>query len=254
MATLEFSDTVLRMVEGYIKEHIYTAIPAKILDVSNLSSNQTIDIQPQIIETFRDDRNIELPPILDVPIIFCGGGGGLLSFPVQAGDTVLAVFSMKSIDEWMESRATDSVLMPSDKRTYNINDAIAIAGLYSKNTNLNPNSTDVELKFNGMSIRLGADNNIYIDNSSADININATGNVNLTAQGNLVASASGQVNITAPTINLNGNVNISGNLDVGGSTTITGDIEANEVTATITDNKLSTHEHPALNAPPTPGT
>jgi hypothetical protein len=181
------------------------------------------------------------------------GGGGLLSFPIKVGDTVLAVFSQKSIEEWLDSRADNISYTPSDKRTYSLNDAIAIPGLYTKVTNLNPNATDVELKFSGMSIRLGVDGNLYVD-SDSQINIVSGGNTTINVTGNLEAEATGQVDITSPTINLNGNVSISGDLSVTGSGSVTGDLEGNEVTATNEDVKLSTHEHPALNAPPTPGT
>lgn len=247
MASLEFSDVVKRIVEQHLHDHVYTSMPAKVISVDNFSSNQTVDIQPQIVDTFKDNKNVELPPILDVPVAFPSAGGGILSFPIKVGDTVLAVFSQKSIEEWLDSRADNTSYTPSDKRSYSLNDAIAIPGLYTKVTNLNPNATDVELKFNNMSIRLGADGNLYVD-SDSQINIVSGGNTTIGVTGNLEATASGNIDLTAPTVNLNGNVNVSGDL------VVTGDASANEVTATVTNNSLSSHTHPSNGSPPTPGT
>lgn len=231
MATLELSDYVKRQVEEYVREHVYTSIPARVINVSSFSSQQTVDIQPQIIDTFKDDRNIELPPILDVPVVFPSAGGGILSFPIKTGDIILAVFSMKSIDEWMNGRGSDKTFTPSDKRSYNINDAIAIPGLHTKNTNLSPSSTDVELKFSDSSISIDPQGNISIV-SNNDVDITTTGNLTATVNG-------GQADVTASTINLNGNVNISGNLDVTGSTSLSSTVTSNGV------NISDTHIHPA---------
>lgn len=231
MANMEFSDVVRRIVEQYVHEHIYTAMPAKVVNVENLETEQTIDIQPNIVDVFRDHKNIQLPPVLDVPVVFPSAGGGMLSFPIKEGDVVLAVFSQKSIDEWVNSNDDFKYYTPSDMRSYDLNDAIAIPGLYTKKTNLNPNPNDVELKFGDSKITLKSDGNIEINTPN-----------------DLVANVGGNVDITAPTINLKGNVSIDGDLSV------TGDAEANDVTATSTNNTLSGHEHPGSNAPPTPGT
>lgn len=212
MATAEFSDVVLRIVEQYVEEHVYTSIPCKVLSVDNFQSDQTIDIQPQIINTFKDSRNIELPPILDVPVIFPSAGGGILSFPISVGDTVLAVFSMKSIEDWMDSREEDRVFTPSDKRTYSINDAIAIAGLYSRQTNLNPNPTDVELKFKGSSVKIQEDGVIVLENSSGSVTIesdsvelsNGSETVTLTSSGDFEHSSGAKITSDGDFVDFNG--------------------------------------------------
>lgn len=231
MANLELSDVIQRTVEQWVLEHVYTSMPAKVISVSNYSSNQTVDIQPQIVDAYRDGRDVELPAILDVPVIMPSAGGGLLSFPIAVGDTVTAVFSRKSIDEWMNSRADRVSYIPSDRRSYHLNDAIVIPGLYTKNTNLSPNATDVELKFANSRITLKVNGDIEVDTPN-----------------NLTATAGGQADITAPTININGNCNISGNL------VVTGSVSGNVVTDTATNNVLSTHTHPSNGSPPTPGT
>lgn len=154
MANLEFPDIIRRIVEQYVHEHIYTAMPAKVISVENLEDEQTIDIQPNIVDVFRDHRNVELPPVLDVPVVFPSAGGGILSFPIKVGDTVLAVFSQKSIDEWVNSNDDFKYYTPADMRSYDLNDAIAIPGLYTKKTNLHPNPNDVELKYGDSKIIL----------------------------------------------------------------------------------------------------
>ncbi len=215
---MEFSDVVLRIVKEFTKNHMNTSIPAKVINIDNFSEQQTVDVLPIINNTFDDGTVLEIPPILDVPVVFPSAGGGLLSFPVAVDDTVLLIFSKRSIDDWMASRKSDrGTFTPTDKRYYSLNDAIAIPGLYTKNTHLKPNATDVELKFAGSSIKLQADGDVIVSAAKdgivtavgnatvdcVDATITATGKISLNATGDIDISAGGNVNITGTAINLN---------------------------------------------------
>lgn len=178
MANQEFSDVVLRLVSSFARDHINTSMPAKVTNVRDLDRNQVIDVLPLINNSFDDGTDLEYPPIYDVPVIFPSAGGGLLSFPIKVDDTVLLVFSQKSLAEWMESRSFGNTgFTPADKRRYAINDAIAFPGLYTKNTHLNPNNTDVELKFKKMSFKLENSNNITLTNDTHSMTLADNGAV-----------------------------------------------------------------------------
>src|SRR5206468_2774529 len=43
---------------------------------------------------------VTLPPLLDVPVIFPGGGGVTMTFPVKAGDEGLVLLASRCIDAW----------------------------------------------------------------------------------------------------------------------------------------------------------
>ena len=245
MANKEFSDVVLRLVSGFAKDHINTSMPAKVISVSNLGSDQTVDVLPLVNDSFDDGTNVEFPPILDVPLIFPSAGGGVLSFPIAVGDTILLIFSQKSLDEWMESRSFGNIgFTPSDKRRYALNDAIAIPGLYTKHTHLKPNTTDVELKFKGLNLKLTASGNIELNNgpasssavlaSSGDVTLSNGGGSITLANSGLITLANGGGSIV---LNVDGSVSF-GN---GASITAAGDM------VTATGKSMSNHTHPQGN-------
>jgi hypothetical protein len=197
---MEFSDVVKRIVSEYASQHMNTSVPARVISVENFAKDQTVDVLPIINDTFADGTVLELPPILDVPVQFPSAGGGLLSFPVVVNDIVLLVFSKKSIDEWMASRDTDlGTFTPTDKRTYHLNDAIAIPGIYARKTNLSPNPTDVEMKFKGMSFKLEATGDMSLTNgpASSSVVLASSGDVTLTNSGGSATLAnSGAITLT----------------------------------------------------------
>ena len=107
-----------------------------------------------------DGQINECATIFNVPVINPSAGGGLLSFPIQIGDTVLLEFSMRNIEEWLEGDGDP--VTESTMRCHDMSDAIAIVGLYTKNSHLSPDPKDVVLKFKDNSIRLKDDGNIEI--------------------------------------------------------------------------------------------
>ncbi len=210
MAAMEFSDVVLRMIMQFTNQHINTAIPAKVLAVNKFTSKQIVDVQPLIDETYEGGGSVELPAILDVPVVFPSAGGGIISFPIKVGDTVLLVFSKKSIDEWMQTTIDNKrSITPSDKRNFSINDAVVFPGLYTQKTNLSPNAVDVEIKFNGLSIKL--------EKSSKDVTIaNPTHSLKLKNNGDVLHSSGAKITaagdfVTAAGVSLDSHVHAQGN-------------------------------------------
>jgi hypothetical protein len=220
MSNREFSDVVLRLVSGFARDHINTSMPAKVVSVDNFDRDQTVDVLPLINDSFNDGTNVEFPPIFDVPLILPSAGGGLLSFPVAVGDTVLLIFSQKSLDEWMESRSFGNVgFTPSDKRRYALNDAIAISGMYTKHTHLTPNPNDVELKFNGLHVVLEKAGDITLSNPTHSLKLKASGEVLHSSGAKLTAAGDF---VTASGISLDNHVHPQGNDSAGNSQVNTG--------------------------------
>lgn len=69
-----------------------------------------------------------LPLLVDVPVVFPAGGGCTLTFPVEAGDECLVVFSDRCIDFWWQS---GGVQEPVDERMHDLSDAFALVGARS---------------------------------------------------------------------------------------------------------------------------
>jgi hypothetical protein len=157
--------------QTYVKAHIkdmksqlYTTLPAKVVETDKFESEQCITVQLCIDTLDSDGVSLIGPTIYNVPVILPSAGGGLLSFPIQAGDTVAVQFSMLNIESWLEGDG-GNVVAPT-RRTHSMNDAIAVTGLYTKSTNLNPNPNDVELKFKGNTILLRQNGDVEIETAS----------------------------------------------------------------------------------------
>jgi len=125
--TPSLPEVIRRAVEAGL-EDAHVAIPAKVTRV-DLAKGQ-LDVQP-LVKDLREleDGGLEavsVPVITNVPIIWPGAGGFRLTFPIAAGDTVLLVFSDRSLDVWL---ARGGEVDPGDPRRHALSDAVAIPGL-----------------------------------------------------------------------------------------------------------------------------
>lgn len=123
---------LLNRVMNRTMEELRVALPAKI--VSYDAAKQTADVQPLIKETYENEEgetvSESIPVITSVPIIFPSGGGMRMTFPMSVGDTVMLVFSDRSLDVW---QAQGNESDPVDQRRHHITDAVAFPGLHANN-------------------------------------------------------------------------------------------------------------------------
>ncbi|HBT1581827.1 translation initiation factor IF-2 [Klebsiella pneumoniae] len=194
----------------------------------------TAVVQPAIKGAEQDESGAEvsvnLPLLVDVPVLFPRGGGCTLTFPVKAGDECLVIFADRCIDFWWQS---GGIQEPVDERMHDLSDAFCIVGPQSQ-----------AKKIGGISTTAAQ---LRTDDGSAFIEVAAGHDVTVKTPGKLTASADGGTEITSPEIILNGNVTINGNLsqgmgESGGSATMHGPVTVtNDVTAG--GKSLMTHTH-----------
>lgn len=108
----------------------------------------TAVVQPAIKGAEQDESGAELsvnlPLLVDVPVLFPRGGGCTLTFPVKAGDECLVIFADRCIDFWWQS---GGVQEPVDDRMHDLSDAFCIVGPQSQAKNISGISTSaVELR------------------------------------------------------------------------------------------------------------
>lgn len=144
---------------------LYTNLPAKVISYD--AETQTASVQPLIGYTWDDGVEQKDSVIANVPVVFPSAGGGIISFPVTAGDTVLLCFSMRSIDEWVVSEGDH--IFPSEDRNHELSDAIAIPGLYTKKTAIGVSEDDVEIKYKGNKVTLTKEGDIVIEGGRIDL-------------------------------------------------------------------------------------
>lgn len=154
--------TVIQSYVDHFETQLFTALPAKV--VSFNSVEQTVVVKPTMLEAYTDGLSSAFPEIVEVPVMFPSAGGGSLTFPVKTGDEVLLVFSSRNYDTWWETGESDS--QSTTQRFNDLNDAIAILGLTSKNNSVEASTEDVELKFNGNVIRLVSDGTVEVETAS----------------------------------------------------------------------------------------
>lgn len=228
-------------LEGLLRQYtanstakMFTAIPGRVVGTPNLDQ-QRIDVQILVNKVTTDDVSRKHPTLLNVPLIFPGSQSSQFSFPVVSGDTVMLVFSQRSIDRFKLGAKTTHT--PLDFRKYSRNDAVAIPGLFpfedavnnpSKHS-LTHSTADTVVTHN---IGTGAECEVRLK-ASGDVIINSPGKVEVNCQESVVnaanssevntqtatVTASSQTTIDSPQTTVTGNMRVEGHLTfVGGMT------------------------------------
>lgn len=135
----------------------------------------TAVVQPAIKGSEQDESGAEvsvnLPLLVDVPVVFPRGGGCTLTFPVKEGDECLVIFADRCIDFWWQS---GGVQEPVDGRMHDLSDAFCIVGPQSQAKKISGISTSaVELRSDDGSAKLS------LNPTSGAINGTAPGGFNL---------------------------------------------------------------------------
>ena len=146
---------------------MWTALPG-IVTAVDLGA-QTCSVQPAIrgSVTGKDGtaKAVDLPLLVDVPLVFPRAGGFALTFPVRAGDECLVIFASRCIDSWWQS---GGVQEPAEQRMHDLSDGFAILAPASQAKRLQGVSGDaVELRTEsgGAFVRLDAAGNITLKGS-----------------------------------------------------------------------------------------
>ncbi|MGA6473228.1 Gp138 family membrane-puncturing spike protein, partial [Klebsiella sp. K822] len=135
----------------------------------------TAVVQPAIKGAEKDESGAEvsvnLPLLVDVPVVFPRGGGCTLTFPVKAGDECLVIFADRCIDFWWQS---GGIQEPVDERMHDLSDAFCIVGPQSQAKKIGGISTSaVELRSDDGETKLS------LNPASGSINGTAPGGFNL---------------------------------------------------------------------------
>lgn len=238
---ISLQETLNDAVEHHL-ENSYFCMPGLVLR-ANLDAQQ-VDVQPSLnIKMFDNSPSQERPPILNVPLIYPASKTSAFTFPIQAGDTVLLVFSQRGLDSWKSGNGYPTT--PVDYRMLDYKDAIAIPGLFPSSLSVNKptkhlyphSSSDAVIvhnlgQGNETEIRLLAGGGVVI-NTAQDVEVNCD-------NANVIANTSASINTPQLTVNAattlwTGDIIHSGNYTQTGVATFNGIV-------------FSTHKHG--NSPP----
>ena len=89
--------------EGH-QAQMWTALPGIVTGFDPVA--MTVSVQPAVQGSVKDEtgnsKNVQMPLLVDVPVVFPCGGGFSLTYPIRVGDEVLVVFASRCIDGWWQ--------------------------------------------------------------------------------------------------------------------------------------------------------
>lgn len=210
---------LLKALMRNVSYSLRVALPGVIVSFNAETQTASIDlaIQDRIVLN-NQSQYMQIPRLLDVPIVLPRAGGFTLTMPVTAGDECLVVFADMCINTWFTNGA---IANPKGgylgqkherPRRHNFSDAFAIVGTWNQKRILTDYSTEaVQLRSDDGStvIEVGSDE---VTITATTVTVNAT-TANVQASDKVTVQGTNQVNVESSTL-----VNINGS----GHTTIEG--------------------------------
>jgi len=125
--TISFNQALQRLFNTFLFEGVNTALPGI---VDKQIDSYRVQVTPAINRKYTDGIELKYKPIVNVPLVLPRTSKAVIRLPqLQQGDTVLLIFSQKSLDTWLNSLNGEQITS-SDPRRFDVSDAIAIPGLY----------------------------------------------------------------------------------------------------------------------------
>lgn len=166
--TPDLGTVILAAISARLK-NVRVALPGRIESYD--ATTQQAVVQPLVYEGVVDATGVRqaerLPAIAGVPVVFPGGGGFRITFPIAKGDTVLLVFTSSSSDLW---KALGGEVDPVDDRRHHISDAIAIGGLHdfahplatasTTKMSMGKDGGGPTIEISGTDVQIGGSNNL----------------------------------------------------------------------------------------------
>ena len=106
---------------------VHTSIPATVVKYDE--GSHRAQVKPSVRMLMDNGIQIELPELMDVPVVFPSGKFFDLEFPLDKGDGVLLLFAEQDISSWKKG---DSPAVPATASRFNLDAAIAIPGCSPK--------------------------------------------------------------------------------------------------------------------------
>ena len=201
------------------QSNIFTALPG-IYQAAG-KGNQTANVQPSVkAKVLGQDGNwsdMTLPMCINCPVVYPGGGGFQMTFPLASGDEGLIVFAQRCIDSWWQSGGVQS---QAEMRMHDISDGFFIPAMLSqsKAPATAASTSTVQLR--------SSDGATYIEVAAGNlVNVHASAGTTIT----------GPVTITG-NLTLGGTISGTGGAPIAGNLHMAGNVQGGSVV-------LNTHVH-----------
>lgn len=139
----------------------------------------------------------KMPLLLDCPVVFPGGGGVTITFPIAAGDEVLVVFASRCIDAWWQQGGIQN---QAAVRMHDLSDGFVIPQVRSQPRRFTVSTSTAQLRSDDGSVLVelnpAAKTLHMVAPNGATIDANTTINGTLHVTGAITCDST----ITAPTV------------------------------------------------------
>jgi len=176
---LNDNEESLRIALEGVQSAMWTALPGVVTSVD--FAKMVCSVQPtlkgQITLENGSTQLVNLPVLINVPIVFPSAGGFTITLPLAADDEVLVVFSARAIDSWWQS---GGIQKPVEARMHDLSDGFAIPGPKSQpNVISGISSTGAQIRNNAGTtyIEIAADGKIKLVSPSE---VQITGDLKVT--------------------------------------------------------------------------
>ena len=263
MAQKDSAEEALTTLFWYEMNEIYTSIPCVVVEVVNDFKEQRVHVQPAIDKLLKDGRTISRPPILNVPVIMPATATSAITMPINKGDVVWCMFSMRAMEVFNEGNGKPQA--PNNYAKFDQKDAVAIIGLFPRKKAINNPSNRTlphDTKDLVVAHNIGTDSEVEIRfKPNGDMIITSPAKVEVNCV-DAVVNASTSASITTPDLSVSadnttwvGDIDLTGNINQTGSQSVSGDVVASGISlASHTHNVLETNNtstpHPTLGPNP----
>jgi hypothetical protein len=150
---------------------IWTAMPGIIASFDPAKMTCSVDIAITIKRQLPDEswQSLQIPTLLDCPVIFPSGGGYTLTFPITVGDECLVIFANRCIDAWWQN---GGVQPQWEFRMHDLSDGFVLPGPHSQPRALaNVSTTNTEFRSDDGAVK------VALQHSDNSVRITAPGGV-----------------------------------------------------------------------------
>lgn len=250
----DLSTAIGLATKQFLRDNVFGPIPGKIVSVDEYESMNVVDVEvtvPRVFSSGRVERE-EGQIIGGVPIVQPGAGEAVTTYPVKVRDPVLLIPCMRDITEWKLSSGEEES-NPREIRYMSKNDFVAIVGLETTKSHLNPHPDNFEIKFNDFLLSVSPDGGYIIKNGNFQKEVTPQGDMTITQPGStFTITAAGDFTFSngpatinaAPggTITLNG-VTISPQGAITSPTSITSPNMTAQSSMTVAGKEQAGHTH-----------
>lgn len=173
---------------------LWTALPAFVesFDAAKVTVTAQPTIQAQVRDQAGNWSNVALPLCGDCPVVFPGGGGYGLTFPLAQGDEGLLVFASRCVDAWW---AYGEIQPQQVFRMHDLSDGFFFPGVFSQpRVPAAVPSAGVQLRSN--------DGEAYIEIAGHAANLRFPGDVNLVGNLNVTGTITSSEDVTVGAVSL----------------------------------------------------